>query len=44
MSRPPIQMEGPYLPRRVRRTVLRWLVLAMFGALVAIKFGSAPWL
>ncbi|EPD44768.1 MULTISPECIES: hypothetical protein [Delftia] len=44
MSRPPFEMDGPYRPRRVRRIVLRWLVLAMFGALLAIKFGGAPWL
>lgn len=44
MSRPPFEMDGPYRPRRVRRNVLRWLVLAMFGALLAIKFGVAPWL
>ncbi|KAF1051427.1 MAG: hypothetical protein GAK34_01518 [Delftia tsuruhatensis] len=44
MSRPPFEMDGPYRPRSVRRTVLRWLVLAMFGALLAIKFGGAPWL
>jgi hypothetical protein len=37
-------MDGPYRARRVRRNVLRWLVLAMFGALLAIKFGGAPWL
>lgn len=44
MSRPPFEMDGPYRPRRVRRNVLRWVVLAMFGALLAIKFGGAPWL
>lgn len=44
MSRPPIQMDGPHRPRRARRTVLRCLVLALFGALLAIKFGGAPWL
>lgn len=44
MSRPPIQMDGPHRPRRVRRTLLRWLVLALFGALIVIKFGGTPWL
>ncbi|CAM3541823.1 hypothetical protein N5K37_13780 [Delftia tsuruhatensis] len=44
MSPPPFEMDGPYRARRVRRNVLRWLVLAMFGALLAIKFGGAPWL
>lgn len=44
MSRPPFEMDGPYRPRRVRRTVLRWLVLALFGALIVIKFGGTPWL
>jgi len=43
MSRPSFEMDGPYRPRRVRRTVLCCLILALFGALVAIKFGGAPW-